>query len=55
MTSNGADCPQCRGRGWKFFTLRRAPGNAGAASERELLLRSRVSCLACSGSGRSPS
>jgi DnaJ-class molecular chaperone len=44
-------CPSCRGHGWKFFTIRRSPSNAGGTAERSLLQRARTPCLACSGSG----
>ncbi len=53
--SNGADtCPSCRGKGRKFVLLRRSRAVAGGASERALLFRSWVVCLACSGTGRVP-
>jgi hypothetical protein len=45
-------CPACRGRGRKFVTLRRLVGAAGGASEDELLKRTQVPCLGCTGSGR---
>jgi DnaJ-class molecular chaperone len=52
--SGKTPCPSCRGRGWKFLTLRRCAGNGGAAAERALLDRPRTACLACSGEGQVP-
>lgn len=53
MPSNGKnECPSCRGRGWKFLTLRRSAANGGGTAERALLQRPRISCLFCSGTGR---
>ena len=45
-------CPACRGRGRKFVTLRRLTGAGGGASEDELLKRTQVPCLGCTGTGR---
>ena len=53
MSATGKNsCPSCRGRGWKFLTLRRSAANGGGVAERALLDRPRTLCLACSGSGR---
>lgn len=53
MAASGKDpCPSCRGRGWKFRTLRRSPDNGGGTPERAQLERPRGICLACSGTGR---
>jgi DnaJ-class molecular chaperone len=52
--SGKTPCPSCRGRGWKFLTLRRCAGNGGATAERALLDRPRTPCLACSGEGQVP-
>jgi DnaJ-class molecular chaperone len=53
MAGGQDSCPSCRGHGWKFLTLRRSPANAGATAEHALLRRARVTCLTCSGTGRS--
>jgi len=45
-------CLLCRGRGWKFRMMRRSPCNGDTTAERELLARSRVTCLNCSGTGK---
>jgi hypothetical protein len=53
MMAIGHDpCQSCRGRGWKFRTLRRSPDNGGGTAERGLLERPRVICVFCSGTGR---
>lgn len=53
MTAIGQDpCLSCRGRGWKFLTLRRSPATSGGTAESGLLQRARSACLACAGSGR---
>lgn len=52
MAASGqSPCPSCRGHGWKFFTIRRSPSNAGGTAERALLQRARTPCLTCSGNG----
>jgi len=43
-------CEACGGAGWKFLTLRRVAGAAGAA-ESGPVRRRRVLCLACDGTG----
>lgn len=45
-------CLMCRGRGWKFSTLRRSLSNGGGVAECGLVQRARVLCLTCSGTGR---
>jgi hypothetical protein len=56
MPSNGKNkCLSCRGRGWKFLTLRRSATNGGGTAERALLQRPRTPCLVCSGTGRAAS
>jgi hypothetical protein len=53
MSASGKNsCSSCRGRGWKFVTLRRSAVNGGGTVEGALLERPRIPCLACSGSGR---
>lgn len=51
VASGQSPCNSCRGHGWKFFTIRRSPSNAGGTAERALLQRARTPCLTCSGSG----
>jgi len=53
MSATGKNpCPSCRGRGWKFITLRRSAANGGGTAERALLARPGIPCLICSGSGQ---
>lgn len=53
MSATGKNsCPSCRGRGWKFLTLRRAAANGGGTAECALLYRPRIPCLICAGSGQ---
>lgn len=51
MTAGHQDCESCRGRGWKYLTLRRSPANAGAAAETETQHAARTPCLSCNGTG----
>ena len=52
LVVNGQNaCLACGGRGWKFLHLRRSIDIAGGASERALLLRPRVPCIFCHGTG----
>jgi hypothetical protein len=48
-------CLACRGRGFKFVTLRRSEAVGGAAAETALLGRVRKPCLSCSGTGKAAS
>jgi hypothetical protein len=53
MTDNGHDpCPSCRGRGWKFKTMRRSPDNGGGTAETALLERPREPCIFCRRTGQ---
>jgi hypothetical protein len=51
MANGGDSCPSCRGRGWKFVSLRRSSASSGGVAERGLLNRARTLCLACAGTG----
>jgi hypothetical protein len=44
---DGCEC--CRGRSWKFRTLRRSPTIAGDAGECALLRQAPTECLSCRG------
>jgi DnaJ-class molecular chaperone len=44
-------CASCGGRGWKFVHLRRSLEVVGGTSEGAGLLRARVPCLYCNGTG----
>lgn len=53
MSASGkSPCPSCRGRGWKFLTLRRSAANGGGTAELALLERPRTACIVCAGEGR---
>ena len=55
MTGTSTEqCSSCRGRGWKWLTLRRSLTSTGDAGERAPLQRSRVRCLVCQGTGTTP-
>jgi hypothetical protein len=52
MAGAEGSCLSCRGRRWKFVTLRRLAANGGDVAETGMLQRARVECLACGGTGR---
>lgn len=48
---NSGSCQWCGGRGWKLLTLRRSQELPGSTPERAPVQRTRVTCIACLGTG----